>query len=113
MLRRPPRSTLFPYTTLFRSECVVGLVDRFRGVPTLAVRDGVCRPCAGPDLVGAQDGEREPIPQRVAQRALAGSGKTTDQHDADLRLCEMCGGNVEHPGRERGGARVALLEPDR
>src|SRR5687768_18286462 len=26
MIRRPPRSTLFPYTTLFRS--VVGLVDR-------------------------------------------------------------------------------------
>src|SRR5437667_9364463 len=24
MLRRPPRSTLFPYTTLFRSDCVVG-----------------------------------------------------------------------------------------
>src|SRR5258705_2021630 len=23
MIRRPPRSTLFPYTTLFRSECVV------------------------------------------------------------------------------------------
>src|SRR5689334_24449126 len=23
MLRRPPRSTLFPYTTLFRSDCVV------------------------------------------------------------------------------------------
>src|SRR5688572_32591198 len=22
MLRRPPRSTLFPYTTLFRSQCV-------------------------------------------------------------------------------------------
>src|SRR3712207_8414945 len=22
MIRRPPRSTLFPYTTLFRSECV-------------------------------------------------------------------------------------------
>src|SRR3989441_12855039 len=31
MIRRPPRSTLFPYTTLFRSlrldECVIG-VDR-------------------------------------------------------------------------------------
>src|SRR2546430_12959813 len=26
MIRRPPRSTLFPYTTLFRS-----LVERFRG----------------------------------------------------------------------------------
>src|SRR2546427_372332 len=23
MIRRPPRSTLFPYTTLFRSSCVV------------------------------------------------------------------------------------------
>src|SRR2546430_10359464 len=23
MIRRPPRSTLFPYTTLFRSECPV------------------------------------------------------------------------------------------
>src|SRR5688572_31218582 len=24
MIRRPPRSTLFPYTTLFRSHCQVG-----------------------------------------------------------------------------------------
>src|SRR5690349_22842618 len=24
MIRRPPRSTLFPYTTLFRSLCIVG-----------------------------------------------------------------------------------------
>src|SRR2546429_5518615 len=23
MIRRPPRSTLFPYTTLFRSDCVL------------------------------------------------------------------------------------------
>src|SRR3712207_7041574 len=23
MIRRPPRSTLFPYTTLFRSHCVI------------------------------------------------------------------------------------------
>src|SRR2546430_10442961 len=26
MIRRPPRSTLFPYTTLFRSLCGFGLV---------------------------------------------------------------------------------------
>src|SRR2546428_10105551 len=26
MIRRPPRSTLFPYTTLFRSECGYKLV---------------------------------------------------------------------------------------
>src|SRR3712207_8007187 len=30
MIRRPPRSTLFPYTTLFRSE----LVEYFEGGPS-------------------------------------------------------------------------------
>src|SRR5437870_13622080 len=30
MLRRPPRSTLFPYTTLFRSLRVSGIVMRLR-----------------------------------------------------------------------------------
>src|SRR3712207_7670662 len=28
MIRRPPRSTLFPYTTLFRSELVAGMEAR-------------------------------------------------------------------------------------
>src|SRR3712207_8186659 len=28
MIRRPPRSTLFPYTTLFRSDVDLGLEDR-------------------------------------------------------------------------------------
>src|SRR2546430_7451358 len=27
MIRRPPRSTLFPYTTLFRSEVITWLAD--------------------------------------------------------------------------------------
>src|SRR5688572_31623562 len=30
MIRRPPRSTLFPYTTLFRSDPVTQLVRRTR-----------------------------------------------------------------------------------
>src|SRR5260221_6408965 len=29
MIRRPPRSTLFPYTTLFRSQCSCGKRARF------------------------------------------------------------------------------------
>src|SRR5687767_9069279 len=28
MIRRPPRSTLFPYTTLFRSQTALGLFER-------------------------------------------------------------------------------------
>src|SRR3712207_7782235 len=37
MIRRPPRSTLFPYTTLFRSDRTVVIhipVDRYEGVPS-------------------------------------------------------------------------------
>src|SRR5256885_50787 len=34
MMRRPPRSTLFPYTTLFRSWVEVTLTDRLMGVGT-------------------------------------------------------------------------------
>src|SRR5256885_9066349 len=30
MIRRPPRSTLFPYTTLFRSEKALGSVEQAR-----------------------------------------------------------------------------------
>src|SRR5256885_9743697 len=33
MIRRPPRSTLFPYTTLFRSFLVVGQAWRARRSP--------------------------------------------------------------------------------
>src|SRR5256885_13363078 len=33
MIRRPPRSTLFPYTTLFRSPVRAGWIHRVRGVP--------------------------------------------------------------------------------
>src|SRR5260221_1943552 len=31
MIRRPPRSTLFPYTTLFRSKKPCGPLNRIRG----------------------------------------------------------------------------------
>src|SRR2546426_4417747 len=35
MIRRPPRSTLFPYTTLFRSKAIgyLGRIDKLFGVP--------------------------------------------------------------------------------
>src|SRR2546425_8662533 len=32
MIRRPPRSTLFPYTTLFRSAAGIGALERFAQV---------------------------------------------------------------------------------
>src|SRR3989442_7546818 len=33
MIRRPPRSTLFPYTTLFRSPATVGIPNLVPGSP--------------------------------------------------------------------------------
>src|SRR2546430_6353256 len=35
MIRRPPRSTLFPYTTLFRSACTTLRLERLRGPDAL------------------------------------------------------------------------------
>src|SRR2546427_6869571 len=34
MIRRPPRSTLFPYTTLFRSAAVLALADGLGRYPS-------------------------------------------------------------------------------
>src|SRR2546430_7655901 len=41
MIRRPPRSTLFPYTTLFRSPMQ-------NGIPTVCVNDPQAHQCIKP-----------------------------------------------------------------
>src|SRR2546430_3963725 len=53
MIRRPPRSTLFPYTTLFRSVADDDVVaeDRDR---RLALGGELVRPCAGEGLEEVQ-----------------------------------------------------------
>src|SRR2546422_8972768 len=44
MIRRPPRSTLFPYTTLFRSQAVASV--------SMTVRRGELRAGIGPNGAG-------------------------------------------------------------
>src|SRR2546427_8955714 len=51
MIRRPPRSTLFPYTTLFRS-----LLDR--GVEELRILRRLAEPHIEHDLLEARHGQR-------------------------------------------------------
>src|SRR3712207_8613471 len=41
MIRRPPRSTLFPYTTLFRSQVTLAEVMRANGYQTMMVTDNM------------------------------------------------------------------------
>src|SRR2546430_9852094 len=43
MIRRPPRSTLFPYTTLFRSLIVVGVMAAAAPVPAARAQDAPLR----------------------------------------------------------------------
>src|SRR3712207_7645056 len=75
MIRRPPRSTLFPYTTLFRS----GLVLRGRR------RD---RPHEGRPV---RRGEREPRPvgvqrpERVEQVARVERDRRSEEHTSELQ----------------------------
>src|SRR5436190_6012030 len=51
MIRRPPRSTLFPYTTLFRSSSCEGVMSR---APRLSV-GGDEAPVAQPDATAAAE----------------------------------------------------------
>src|SRR2546430_11696385 len=65
MIRRPPRSTLFPYTTLFRSVVVPGALDlEVRGRAELDGLDEVVR------HVGVDAGLAERV-ERRAHRAAA------------------------------------------
>src|SRR5256885_11357479 len=64
MIRRPPRSTLFPYTTLFRS--LLPRLDRDRDVAVAVeaeahhdVGDRVARPVDGDQVRGTEIGEVE------------------------------------------------------
>src|SRR2546425_7968237 len=75
MIRRPPRSTLFPYTTLFRSAPVAG-PGRGRGRPGAG-----CRPGHGPR------------PQRAGAGAARGSERAprargphrSEEHTSELQ----------------------------
>src|SRR2546430_12634625 len=58
MIRRPPRSTLFPYTTLFRSQ------DLFREKIVRAANDG-----ADGEWIVAEEGDGKIAAQRREERA--------------------------------------------
>src|SRR3989442_11393928 len=61
MIRRPPRSTLFPYTTLFRSlDLVVGGGALVLAAPAmLAIATALKLVSSGPELEGRGDRDRK------------------------------------------------------
>src|SRR3712207_8751632 len=85
MIRRPPRSTLFPYTTLFRSHR--GRVVKAMGDGHLSVFDGPARAIhcalelrdasALPITAGAHTGEYEAIGDDIGGRS--------EEHTSELQ----------------------------
>src|SRR5690242_21022187 len=69
MIRRPPRSTLFPYTTLFRSLLAGGGGDDGPRVVLLLVRDRRVR-------VGEQ---------RAARKDVGGGGEKSEEHTSEIQ----------------------------
>src|SRR5258708_27026011 len=71
MIRRPPRSTLFPYTTLFRSSYGIDQIDLFRRVPSYIDRI----------LKGAKPAE---LPVQLPTRFELG-GQRSEEHTSELQ----------------------------
>src|SRR2546422_4993699 len=80
MIRRPPRSTLFPYTTLFRS----------RG-PTRRTRQAAAQRRLAPLRAGVLGGTRLWVPLRVPGPAPHGD-RRSEEHTSELqsRLHLVC-----------------------
>src|SRR2546425_11556574 len=66
MIRRPPRSTLFPYTTLFRSdEVVIALATVDQQVVRVEMKPQIGREIREPEHRSLQPDELAGIEQRV------------------------------------------------
>src|SRR2546425_7639190 len=77
MIRRPPRSTLFPYTTLFRSALAVGDVDADELHPAAGAVLDVARVGEHRDQLAAPGEQVEVVAARVPapERALPEGGR--------------------------------------
>src|SRR5260221_9271181 len=69
MIRRPPRSTLFPYTTLFRSK-YIEMQDAYKSVYEATIHGGVANDCG----VEIQKIDAEDIERDGAEKHLQGLG---------------------------------------
>src|SRR3712207_7323177 len=74
MIRRPPRSTLFPYTTLFRSAAASSSVE-----PSAARSHA--RACGRPRLVMPPSGSA----REVGKRAAATHRRRSEEHTSELQ----------------------------
>src|SRR3712207_7259592 len=75
MIRRPPRSTLFPYTTLFRSA--VALREQFVALHEQPLLDGF--------LAGAKGCAARARRSGIAWQKIAPPPKRSEEHTSELQ----------------------------
>src|SRR2546428_1123929 len=85
MIRRPPRSTLFPYTTLFRSSprVLTAHLERDRAPqhsPARLWREKL-RPVAGRNLQDRKSTRLKSSHDQISYAGFCLKKKKTDQHD--------------------------------
>src|SRR2546427_9581890 len=78
MIRRPPRSTLFPYTTLFRSRTEAG-------APLLTVRAAVLAGGAARRYGGRPKGLVELGGRRILDRVVDAVQARSEEHTAEIQ----------------------------
>src|SRR3712207_6846598 len=91
MIRRPPRSTLFPYTTLFRSHVVETevKVGRHSGVP-LETRGLVAEYDAGSDHLTVWGSTKVPhYNRRVLSEMLRSEEHTSELQSRQYLVCRL------------------------
>src|SRR3712207_7178219 len=80
MIRRPPRSTLFPYTTLFRSQLRPGTAERLRRLVVVDAGGPQC--LVGVDVADAAD-------QRLVEERPLDAGAPAGQHGEDRKSTRL------------------------
>src|SRR3712207_7434882 len=83
MIRRPPRSTLFPYTTLFRSQSEG---TELRGVLHLPHGPAAAGPAPGVVVTGSWTTVKEQMAGRYVRRlAEEGFATRSEEHTSELQ----------------------------
>src|SRR2546422_2411814 len=102
MIRRPPRSTLFPYTTLFRSQTGELLVNE--------VAPRIRSSLVGVNKIGSEDPEElEQDAVAMAAGLLESIEARSEEHTSELqsRLHLVCRLLLEKKKRASGHLRVS------
>src|SRR5258708_15584250 len=83
MIRRPPRSTLFPYTTLFRSARLAASRVQWRSRPGVACRMAV--PSLWPVHRPLSGGARAACRHAPARRVVLEHAYRSEEHTSELQ----------------------------